>query len=112
LTEPWAWTTEGGDRMQAAAGDWRVTSPEGRQWSVAPDVFAATYAPLGQGRFRRTGTVAARPAQRDQQVTTLEGKSHAGGNDWLVVGPAGEMWVVPDDQFRTTYVPTSTGPGS
>lgn len=109
LDEPWTWATERGDLMQAAAGDWRITASDGRQWSVAAAIFDATYEPLGQGRFRRTGTVSARRATAGEVVPALEGKSHAGDDDWIVVGAAGEWWVVPDERFTASYLPV-TGP--
>jgi hypothetical protein len=31
-------------------------------------------------------------------------------DDWVVVGPAGDWWVVPQDRFEATYRPVADDP--
>lgn len=102
VSAPWRWTTESGSVMQANAGDWRVSDGD-RTWSVRPEEFAATYAATADGRWRRTGTVRAHPADGTEVVHTLEGPGSAAPGDWIVEGPGGERWIVPAAQFAGSY---------
>jgi len=104
LEEPWQWRTESGATMRAAPGDWRVTDPEtGRQWSADPAAFAASHEQLDKSRFRRRGTVLARPAHLGERIDTLEGQAMADPGDWLVEGDLQERWLVPGERFRDAY---------
>lgn len=104
LTEARRWWTESGAEMTAVAGDWLVTDPEtGRQWSADERAFAAGHERIGDGRYRRTGTVQARPAHLGERVETLEGPAVAQPGDWLVQGSLGEHWLVPGVRFRAAY---------
>ena len=102
----WRWRTESGAAMRAAAGDWKVTDPQsGRVWSVDPAAFAAGHERIEGDRYRRIGTVRARPAHLGEPVDTLEGPAVAEPGDWLVQGELGERWLVPDERFRGSYEP-------
>jgi len=104
LEEPWQWRTESGATMRAAPGDWRVTDPEtSRQWSADPAAFAASHEQLDKSRFRRRGTVLARPAHLGERIDTLEGQAMADPGDWLVEGDLQERWLVPGERFRDAY---------
>lgn len=102
-SHPWTWTTLSGAVMQARAGDWAVVDDSGDERSVAADVFGSTHEPIGSGRYRRTGTVLARRATAGEVISTLEGDVVADEQDWVVQGPEGEQWPVPDAQFRASY---------
>ncbi len=106
LTQAWSWRTESGAAMTAAAGDWRLLDPTtGRRWSVASAAFDSTHEAIGNGRYRRTGGVTARPAQLAERVQTLEGEAVARPGEWLVTGALGEQWLVPAERFREAYEP-------
>ncbi len=104
-SEPFTWTSNG-ETMQANAGDWRVTQPNGKISSVTPDIFARTYeaAPnLGPNSFLKTALTHAQVLDRDVTVTTLEGAKTAQAGDYLVTGPAGEQYPVPRAEFEHMY---------
>lgn len=101
-SEPWTWQSDSGHTMRADAGDWAVQE-DGKTWSVRDDIFRSTYEPDGDGRWRRKGTVQARPAQPGETVNTLEGPAAAADGDWVVRGSSGEQWPVPGDEFARRY---------
>lgn len=99
---PWAWTSDSGHTMRAAAGDWAIQE-DGKTWSVRDDVFRQTYEPAGDGRWQRTGRVQARPAYPGETINTLEGPTTAAEGDWIVRGAGGEQWPVPGAEFAQRY---------
>ncbi|MCX2933720.1 hypothetical protein ORI20_25950 [Mycobacterium sp. CVI_P3] len=102
--KPWTWTTTSGERLQADAGDWAVSEPDGqRWWSVKDPVFRAQHSHLDGSRWRRDGVVSARPARAGEVIETLEGRTTAGAGDWVVQGEHGEQWPVPADEFARRY---------
>ncbi len=101
--QPWSWTTSSGHTLRAAAGDWFVDDGLGGEHSVRDDIFRATHEHIGGDRWRRTGTVDARPARAGEVVDTLEGPATAVEGDWVVRGDAGECWPVPADTFAERY---------
>jgi hypothetical protein len=101
-SEPWTWTSDSGDTMQAEAGDWAVQE-DGKIWSVRDDIFRETYEQAGGGQWRRKGRVQARPAHAGETVNTLEGPTTATDGDWVVRGAEGEQWPVPGDEFARRY---------
>lgn len=106
LTETHRWRTESGAEMTGAPGDWLVTDPDtGRQWSADHRAFAAGHERIERDRYRRTGTVLARPAQLGEQIDTLEGPAVGQPGEWLVQGGLGERWLVPTARFRAAYEP-------
>lgn len=92
-----------GEVMTAQPGDWAVIDDAGNERSVAAAVFAATHEQVGPGRYRRSGTVRARPAVAGEVIATLEGEVVAKAGDWIIEGSQGEQWPIPEPQFRTTY---------
>ncbi|OBI13177.1 hypothetical protein A5712_05785 [Mycobacterium sp. E2327] len=108
---PWTWTSDSGHTMRADAGDWAVQD-DGKVWSVRDNIFRDTYEPAGDGRWRRKGTVQARPAQAGETVNTLEGAATAADGDWVVRGSNGEQWPVSGAEFarRYTEVPEASAP--
>lgn len=103
---PWSWTTASGHTLHAGAGDWAVREADGSAHrSVRDDIFRASHEYLGDDRWRRTGTVTARPAEADEVVETLEGRVTAQAGDWVVRGEAGECWPVPAADFAQRYRP-------
>jgi hypothetical protein len=42
--------------VNADAGDWEVTDPDGRHWSVRDDIFHSTYEHVNGKRWRRVGS--------------------------------------------------------
>lgn len=101
--EGWTWTNEAGGQMQAEAGDWRVTSDDGRSWSVLPDIFARTYTAVDGDRWRRTGQAHARPAVAGETITSIEGLQVARDGDWVIQGAKGEQWVTSGTHFAANY---------
>ena len=99
----WTWTNESGGTMEGRAGDWQVTDDHGKSWSVEPEIFTRTYAHLGGNRWRRTGSVMARPAVEGELVDSLEGRQTAHGGDWVIRGAKGEQWVTSGDHFAANY---------
>lgn len=100
----WTWTAHDGSQMRAAAGDWAVREEiGGDDWSVRDDIFRATHEPLGGSRWRRLGTVLARPATPNEVIETLEGTIHAPTDSWVVQGKHGDVWAVPADEFDRRY---------
>ena len=102
LTEDSEWATANGDPLSASAGDWML-SDGGDHWSVAPDVFAASYEPVGDGRYAKTATVTAIQLTAPFAVDTLEGVATGAAGDWLVRNPTGECWPVPAETFSKRY---------
>ena len=106
-SSPWTWTAHDGSTMRADSGDWAVSEQSGgKTWSVRDDIFRATHQHLGGGRWRRLGTVLARPAHAAEKVDTLEGTITAPDGSWIVQGDHGDVWAVPGDEFSRRYEPT------
>lgn len=98
-----SWMTAGGETMIARPGDWDVVDDLGDVRSVAAGIFEATHEQVGPSRYRRCGTVMARPSLVGEVVTTLEGEVTARLGDWIVEGSRGERWPVPASKFRSAY---------
>ncbi len=90
--------------MSAAAGDWDISDEQGRRWSAKDEVFRATYEPAGSDRWRRTGTVQARPAEYGEVLVTSEGRYICTAGEW-VVSRLGDEWAVPGAHFAQVYAP-------
>ncbi|MCV7369859.1 hypothetical protein H7K09_20650 [Mycolicibacterium duvalii] len=100
----WTWTAHDGSTMTAEPGDWEVRDESGGDsWSVRDDIFHATHRHLGGRRWRRLGTVLARPARDGETVHTLEGAITAPSRSWIVQGDHGDVWAVPHDEFQRRY---------
>jgi hypothetical protein len=100
----WTWTTQSGHTMRGDAGDWLVRDPDsGDSWSVRDNIFRSQYEYIDGQRWRRGGTVLARPARDGETVDTLEGPTTASTGDWVVKGEQGEQWPVPHDEFDRRY---------
>lgn len=103
-SEPWSWTTQSGEAVQAQAGDWAVRESDGDDpWSVRDDIFRARHDHIDGDRWRRHGVVAARPARAGEVIDSLEGPVTAAEGDWVVQGEQGEYWPVPVDEFARRY---------
>ena len=60
--------------------------------------------PISVGdRWRRTGSVKARPAVEGELVDSLEGQQTAHAGDWVIKGAKGEQWVTSGDHFAANY---------
>jgi hypothetical protein len=106
----WTWTTRSGHTMTAAAGDWAVREPDGtRWWSVKDDVFRDGHELIEGSRWRRKGSVRARPARDGEVVDTREGRTTAGAGDWVVQDADGQTWPVPADEFARRYQTLTPG---
>lgn len=101
---PCYWTTDSGEIMAGAAGDWAVSDDAGRTWLVRDDIFHATYQRVDKNQWRRSGFVRARPVRDGEIIQILEGPITATAGGWVVEGAQGEQWVVPTDQFACQYV--------
>lgn len=105
---PWTWTTHSGQTLRGEAGDWLLRESEDDEpWSVRDDIFRSSYAHVHGHRWRRLGTVTARPARAGETVVTLEGPVTAQSGDWVVRGDAGEQWPVRAAEFAKRYTPIS-----
>ncbi|MDQ0725193.1 hypothetical protein [Microbacterium sp. W4I20] len=103
LTEPVSWTSDAGSELKGGAGDWQVTEADGSLRTVAEAEFPLIYASLGDGRFRRSGTVRARRTLEVESVASLEGASLARAGDWVITDDRGNRWPVPHSRFRASY---------
>jgi hypothetical protein len=110
LSRPLAWTTARGSVLRGQAGDWLVSSSDGGDRTVSDAAFHASYEPVGDGRYRRTGEVSARRAPTREVVETSEGPATAEPGDWVVTADDGSSWPVPDRIFRATYERSTTAP--
>ncbi|WP_245905955.1 hypothetical protein [Mycolicibacterium palauense] len=110
---PWTWTTRSGEVLRAAVGDWAVRDGhDEHSWSVRDDIFRATYEHVDGDRWRRRGTVQARPARVGEVIETLEGPVTAAAGDMVVRGEHDDQWPVPADEFARRYASVSTGTAS
>lgn len=107
ILEPEHWTTPSGQRLTARAGDWMIWDDDGSTWSVDAEVFAQAYRRVHRDRWERVGCVHARRASDGEKISTLEGPVTASETEWILRGPKGEYWAVPDAHFRATYEPTN-----
>lgn len=98
------WQSTSGDTFTADAGDWLVADEFGNERTIRDGEFHASHAPLGDGRWRRTGTVLAWRVSEPTAVHTIEGRAVAQAGDWIVQGCAGERWPVTQEQFGRGYV--------
>lgn len=103
LTDEHRWTTAAGDELVGAAGDWLLSEGDDT-WTVAADVFAATYEPVADGIYRKVALVQAAQLAEDVEVITLEGIATAGPGDWLARNPGGDVWPIPAEVFADRYV--------
>lgn len=101
----WTWSAEDGNVLRGNAGDWHVTDEAGRSWSVKPEEFEASYAAIGDDRWRRTGIVNARPGLIGEQIATLEGITYVNEESWVLQSPSGARWIVPAARFHASYLP-------
>lgn len=97
----WTWAAQG-QVLTADAGDWDISDDQGRRWSAKDDVFRATYELVGVDRWRRTGTVRARPAVDGERLDTSEGRYVCSADEWVVSRP-GDSWAVPAEHFAQVY---------
>jgi hypothetical protein len=111
LKAPTTWTTSKGETMQAEAGDFKVTGPDGSTWSVKPDIFQQTYSQVEgtPGTFAKTAITNAYQLTQPTTIQTLEGQGSGNPGDYLVRGPKGEEYIVPKAKFESMYVPTNKG---
>ena len=99
----WTWRNGQGGIMHGQSGDWRVVDDEGQQWSVSDEAFRQTYTFVAGNRWRRGGTVLARPALAGEVVESLEGRQTATAGDWVIKGAQGEQWVTSNEHFAASY---------
>ena len=99
------WRGRSGSALSGRAGDWHVIDEHNDARTVRDLEFRASHEPLGGDRWRRTGTYRAWQVTNETVVRTIEGRSVARPGDWIVEGPGGVRWPVPDEQFRRSYRP-------
>lgn len=97
------WTTDDGQSLTGQAGDWLLTGPDGKQWTIADDKLHATYRLIEGNVWRRQGVVMARPALPGERVQSREGRVTAVSGDWVVREDDGNMWTVPAGHFAANY---------
>jgi hypothetical protein len=112
LTASLNWRTAAGDELSARAGDWLVVDEFGTERTVKHREFLASHRSVNGNRWERTGAVMAWQVTEPTMVRTLEGRAVAQPGYWIVQGPLGERWPVPDDQFRRTYTPSQATAGT
>ena len=85
-----------GGALKARAGRDYIIDYGASRAVVRGDIFERTYEPLGDGRFRKRADVIfhAFTLDRPALVHTLEGPQKAEPGDWIIEGPAGELWPV------------------
>ena len=104
------WQASQGDSLTASPGDYWVWSPDNpsARWSIKASELAATYRPIGDGRYEKTGTVDARVGIEGEVIESLEGPVTVGRGDMVVRAPSGATWPVPAERFAQSYRPTTT----
>ena len=103
LNAPLNWTNHIGEVLSGQSGDWRVIDEADTLRTVSDSDFVSSYAPTGDGTWRRVGTYVAWQVSEATVVRTKEGKATALTGDWIVEAPRGERWPVNDEQFQRTY---------
>lgn len=102
LDERKIWRTATGSNLTAQPGDWLLCDGNDN-WTVAADVFRATYRNLGGDQYAKFTIVRARQLSSRTTINTLEGPSLAEPGDWLVGNPGGDAWPVPRADFGRRY---------
>jgi len=102
LDDDRTWTSGGGDRLRGAAGDWLLSDGDG-EWTVADDIFRATYEQQADGRWIKTATILAVQVDEPTDVDTLEGPATARAGDWIAENPSGERWPITAEYFAANY---------
>lgn len=64
------WTTDDGQPLTGKAGDWLLTGPDGRQWTIGDAQLHETYRHVAGEVWRRHGLVWARPAIPQETIQT------------------------------------------
>lgn len=103
LDRPITWTTDDAQPLTGHAGDWLVTGPDGKQWTIGDEQLHETYSNVEGDVWRRHGTVSARPAKAGETIPTREGKLVASAGDWVVRDGEGNVWAVPAGHFAAHY---------
>lgn len=87
-------------------GDWLVDNG-GDVYTVDADSFAATYRPIGPGRYRKSGVVWAEQAEAPGAIETKEGATDYDAGDFLVFNDeAGkDGYAMSAETFRRLYEP-------
>lgn len=106
LAETKTWTTSNGSVLTGQPGDWLVSDGE-TSWTVAYNVFTATYVRVADGRFRKIALVTARQLDQATTIATIEGAARAEAGDWVVRNPGGDFWPVPAGEFQWRYEPVA-----
>lgn len=102
LTAPTLWKNSNGDDLIGEPGD-DFLNDQSTEWSVKPHIFARTYSPIGDGRYRKTAGIHARQSNRTFTIDTLEGAATVNPGDWVVAGSSDDAWVIPDSVFARRY---------
>jgi hypothetical protein len=97
------WRTTNGDLLIGERGDWLVTGPSGDVHTVAKKAFRDTYRHIDGDRYERVGTMWARLASQREVVQTWEGPAVAEPGMWIMTGPHGNHWPVPQEAFAAGY---------
>jgi hypothetical protein len=104
-------------RQELPTGSWvlvplRDGSATGDLYGCHPEAFASTYKPAHSGeahRYEKCAQIEAYQPGRPfalRTVVTGNGETDTpigGAEDWLVRNPGGEVYVIPDVVFRSTY---------
>lgn len=107
MTQSQEWKTTTGDIMRGEAGDYKITGADGSTWTIKPDIFKDTYAPVpGQpGHFAKSVLTRAVVLAKPTTVKTLEGEGSGNAGDYLVIGAKGEQYIVSKAKFESMYKP-------
>jgi hypothetical protein len=104
-------------RQELPAGSWvlvplRDGIPTGDLYGCHPEAFASTYKPAHSGeahRYEKSAQIEAyQPGTPFAVRTVVNGDVETdpaigGAEDWLVRNPGGEVYVIADAVFRSTY---------
>lgn len=107
LEEQIEWINSTGDVMRGEPGDWMITDATGGVRTIKDSQLRASYRHVSGDVWQREGQVRATRVDVDTEVDTLEGPATARAGDWIVTSEDGAQWPVPDDEFRTGYIPAS-----
>ena len=85
--------------------DYVLDDGAGNQWVVRKDIFDKTYKKLRSGKFQKRDDfpVGYFVAEADGVVNSLEGPNPYSKGDYILIGPAGEMWNQTPERFAQRY---------
>jgi hypothetical protein len=96
-------TSPGPRQASGSIGRWHLATGDGELQTMTDAEFLPSHEPLGDGRWRRAGTVRAWQVSEQAVIRTKEGMATADIGDWVVEAPDGARWPASNEQFRRRF---------